>query len=494
MSDDLTAEDKDLEPGEPEFDPVAAARQLWNWHREELPRLENIYEHLHERRGLPNLPKDVSEEVKRIRDVSFMNVLSLVRDAFAQNLSVVGFRSNVSGENSPAWSAWQRNRMDARQAEIYRPALTYGASYVAVLADEQGRAVFRPRSPRQMIAVYADSQVDEWPEMALEMWYETRGRERILKGNLFTETMVYPLWLGRVMAPETAPKRIMPRPNGEPFAHGASHCPVVRFVNQRDTEEVVVGEVEPLLNMQKQINEVNFDRLIVSRFGAFPQKVISGWQGTAQEVLAASARRVWTFEDPDVKAQSFAAADPAAYTAVINDKFEHVAMLAQISPAQVTGQIVNVSAEALAAAEANQQRKLSNLRESYGESIEQMLRLAAEIEGNAEDATDDEAEVIWRDTEARSFGAIVDGVTKLAATGVPVVELLHMVPGMTQQAIRNLRALMKTQTLMQELREKAEAAKADPTVADLANRTVPATEGGTNADPGGNSTVPIDAN
>ena len=51
----------------------------------------------------------------------------------------------------------------------------------------------------------------------------------------------------------------------------------MRYVNARDAEELVVGEVEPLITEQRAINVVNFDRMIVSRFGAFPQKYAIGW-------------------------------------------------------------------------------------------------------------------------------------------------------------------------------------------------------------------------
>ncbi|MFZ2242560.1 MAG: hypothetical protein WAV90_23930 [Gordonia amarae] len=161
----------------------------------------------------------------------------------------------------------------------------------------------------------------------------------------------------------------------------------------------IVGEVAPLIGDQLVLNMVNFDRLIVSRFGAFPQKVISGWSGSKSEVLAASAMRVWAFEDPEVKATALPSASTGDYNAVLEEIVQHIALRAGISLANVTGKLMNVSAEALAAAEANQQRKLAARRESFGESWEQVLRLAAAMDGD---------EMVWRDTEARAFAAVVD--------------------------------------------------------------------------------------
>src|SRR5690606_15789341 len=219
---------------------------------------------------------------------------------------------------------------------------------------------------------------------------------------------------------------------------------VVRYICLRDAEDLIVGEIEPLIDLQRTINSVNFDRLIVSRFGAFPQKVISGWTGSKSEVLAASAKRVWTFDDVEVKAQVFPAASVEPYNGLLNELMEHVAMEAQISPARVTGKMVNISAEALAAAEADQQRKLAAMRLSLGESHEQLIRLGARMAGDQDTADDLNAEVVWRDTEARSFGAVVDGVTKLAQAGVPIESLLTMIPGMTQQQILGVQEAMRS--------------------------------------------------
>lgn len=417
--------------------------RMWTLHQQELLTFNRIHEYQNGRIGYPQLPDSADAEVKSIARLSIKNVLGMVRDSFAQNLSVVGYRTATSKDNLPAWKGWQRNRMDARQGEIYRPALSYGVSYVALMPGPEG-PVFRPRSPRQLIAVYADPQIDQWPQYALETWIDTSGGRPTRKGSFFDDTWIYPLNLGPILPQLTSgdqerinnlfPVSILDE-DRKPIRHGAEFCPVVRYINGRDADDMIVGEIEPLITLQRAINEVNFDRLVVARFGAFPQKVIAGWSGTKSEVLEASARRVWAFEDPDVKASALPAASVEPYNALLEEMLAHVALVAQISPSTVTGKMVNVSADALAAAEAQQQRKLAAKRDSFGESHEQLLRAAAQMSGDEATAVDDSAEVQWRDTEARTFAAVVDGVTKLATAGIPIEKLLPMVPGMTQQQI-----------------------------------------------------------
>lgn len=351
----------------------------------------------------------------------------------------------------PGWSVWQANRMDARQAEIYRPALTYGVSYVCVVPGPDG-PVFRPRSPRAVMTLYEDPNIDQWPQYALETWVDTTDGKPTRKGYFFDDTWTYHLNLGPVlptMASETDQHMrnslypITIDEDVEVAPHNAEVCPVVRYINSRDADDMIVGEIEPLIPLQRAINEINMCRLVAARWGAFPQKVITGWSGSPQEVLKASARRVWTFDDDNVKATVLQAASMANYNEILEEMLEHLAMVAQISPSQVTGKIVNVSADALAAAEANQQRKLTDKRNSFGESHEQLLTLAAKLNGDKAGSKDAESEIVWRDTEARSWAAIVDGITKLAAAGVPIEYLLPMLPNMTQQQVVGITEAMK---------------------------------------------------
>lgn len=433
----------------------ALVSDMWTLHLAERNWLDRIYDYANGLRGRPDVPEGASAEVKELARLSVKNVVALVRDSFAQNLSVVGYRDATARENDPAWDIWQQNRMDARQAEVHRPALTYGAAYVTVTPGEDG-PVLRTRSPRQILAVYDDPVIDAWPQYALETWVTTRNAKPHRRGMFYDTRYVYHLDLGALSVGDTTAEQArVSRPISvvdvtDITEHGATFggrpvCPVVRFINGRDADDMVVGEIAPLMLLQQAINSVNFDRLIVSRFGANPQRVITGWSGSASDVLKASAMRVWTFDDPDVRAQAFPPASVEPYNAILEEMLHHVAMVAQISPSQVTGKMVNVSAEALAAAEANQQRKLAAKRESFGESWEQVLRLAAEMRDGqpADDEINAGAEVVWRDTEARSFAAVVDGVTKLAGAGVPIEHLLTLVPGMTQQQIAGIKASIR---------------------------------------------------
>jgi hypothetical protein len=317
--------------------------------------------------------------------------------------------------------------------------------------------------------------LDAWPQYALETWVTEKDAKRHRKGLLYDDENAYLLDLGWLSPAVTPAESAASLPISlvdilDVIPHKAVFndqpvCPVVRFINDRDADDMIMGEIEPIIRDQQALNNVNFDRLLVSRFGAFPQRVITGWEGNKDEIQKASVSRVWTFDDTEVNATAFPAASVEPYNSVLTEMMEHIAMKAQISPAYVTGKMVNLSAEALAAAEANEQRKLAAKRQSYGESWEQVLRVAAAMDGDMETADDCAAEVLWRDTEARSFGSIIDGVVKLASVGIPVDKLLPLVPGFTQQQIQALEQSiqqMRVQGLIEQLSLMGGPAPAEP--------------------------------
>lgn len=422
---------------------VEVTRDLWKRHEDERADHDRAYDYVRGRRGVPEVPDGAGDELQDIAKMAIKNVLGPVVDAFAQSLTVYGFRDLEQRDNDPVWEWWQRQRLDARQSEIHRPALTYGTSYAIVSAES-----CRLRTPRQLFAVYEDPSVDLWPKYALDLWTDTSGSKPMRRAMLYDETHRYPVSLGpasqrRIDGEENSRRAIRPAfDEGDEEPHGGDGiCPVVRFVNARDAEDVVVGEVGPLISKQQAINAVNFDRLVVSRFGAFRQKYVIGWQATADQIARASAARLMNFEDDpeSIKVGDFNASPVEPYNAILEEMVADVATSAQV-PLYSFGSIINLSAEALAMAEAPYQRKLADKRESFGESWEQVLRLAGQM-GDFE--VSESAEVVWNETEVRSFAQVVDGVTKLAAQGVPIEELLEDIPGWTKQKVDAVRAAIR---------------------------------------------------
>jgi len=459
---------------------TAIARSaIWNGFKgfEAQAKMSRLLDYADGRAGIPEVREGASEEIKELARQSVRNVCGIVVDTFDRGLTVVGFRSPTSADDEPAWAWWQRNHLDARQHEVHRASLIYGWSWVSVLPDDEradGKPVPVTWSPLNVYAEWDDPRRDMFPRSATlvrEVRHPLLGKGwSVMVLDEFTVTEGF------------IPKKPKGRPSihdaiqtKETWAHGATYdgepvVPLVWFPNELTADDRLPrGEVEPLIQEQRAINSVNFDRLVVSRFGAFKQKVIIGWSPADQaEAMRMGASETWIFEDDDVKASQLDASPLAPYDNLLREMTEHVALVSGVPAYQITGSLQNVSQETAALAEAPMQRKLKLKQDIFGEQWEVVIRLAMAMSG--EDAPDEAAEVLWAETEARSFAGVVDGIFKLAtipadAQGIPVEELLDLIPGMNQQkllAIKNAMRRTQVSGLLRSLGELVPALQESP--------------------------------
>ena len=412
-------------------DTVALTADLYKVHEAEEDHLDFVEDYVGGKHSSIYVPKTARREFQWIVRRARVNVLPLVVDTLAQSLYVTGYRPARSSENASPWEIWQANRMDARQSGVHRAALTYGVAFVIGLPGDPA-PVLRARSPKDLTAVYSDVVDDEWPQYALEKTPQ-RGHWRV-----YDATHVYDLMRNRDQGTFTFVSAA---------EHGFGHCPVVRFLNRYDLDGHVVGEVEPLIPLQDQINFTTFGLLMAQQYSAFRQRWVTGMaipeddKGQPIEPLNIAVNRLLVAEDADTKFGEFGQTDLGGYIESRESTLRHLATISQVPPHNLLGQMANLSAEALAAAEAGQSRKIAERKASFGESWEQVLRMGAAFMGDAEAAGDNSAQVVWRDTEARSLSSTVDALGKLAQMlGVPPQELWDQIPGVSAQDVERWRA------------------------------------------------------
>ncbi|MDG3012467.1 phage portal protein [Rhodococcus sp. D2-41] len=384
------------------------------------------------------------------------NFLPLVLDVFGQSMKVDNYLSGAGNATAKPWQWWQRNKFDARQSGVHRAALHYGAAYVTVLPsliDPTAPAAFlRGASPRQMTALYGeplewDPRVDEpvdddWPIMALEV-----------KGSmirLYDEQAVH--FIGARAVPESQfgwKDPMYSQASNFEYIEGRTHdvgvCPVVRFRDRMLLAgEEQWGIIEPLLSIQRRIDETTFEMLIAQYFSAFKQRYVMGWMPeTEQAALKHAASNTWYFKEKDVSVGQFEATDLKNYLESKGSALRDLAAIGQV-PAQNLGVdgISNISEAALAALETGKERKASEIETSFGESWEQVLRTAAHITGDTESAADFASEVKWRDATARSFAQTVDGLGKLSQMlDIPPEALWEDIPGWTRERVQRALAM-----------------------------------------------------
>lgn len=400
---------------------------MLKWRKADRDRLDVIHDYLRGNQKHPVSPTGSPPEVTRLAKMSRVNIMDIVVSSVAQTMYVDGYRAPEEADDAPAWEVWQANKMDARQSGVHRAALAYGTSYVTVLPGDPV-PVLKGYSPRRMTAIYGDD--DNWPNAALSA--EPSGDRWMYR--LYDTENVYIMSGG-------------PNEDGQELEflearrHGLGVVPVVRFLNVMDLDEDNVGEIEPLMELQDQIDLTTFSLLVAQHYGAFRQRWIIGWLANSErELMKVGASQLMAFEDgkEDIQIGEFGQTDLKGYLESREASLRHAATISQTPVHELIGQMVNLSAEALVAAEAGQRRKVTERQMSFGESWEQVLQLA----GDAGDFRADEmSQVRWRDTESRALSATVDALGKMAQMlGVPPQELWERIPGVSQQDVERWKA------------------------------------------------------
>jgi hypothetical protein len=444
--------------------PASLAKELLTILDRDDHRLQRIDDYIHGRHDDPYMPPQADDEYRLLAKRAVSNWMSLLIGTPAQALYVDGFRPGTassglpvsSSSTSPAWSHWQRSRMDARQAAVYRGALGFGHSFVLTEKTKKG-VMSKGLSAKRTAALYEDPANDETPYAALTVTTWPRG-ESLGKARLFDGKREYAVTFKSKSDSESIKV-------GAGKLHGASECPVTRFAASVDLEGRTVGVVEPMIPLQNRINQTIFDLLVAQTYTSHEVRYVTGMAPplqmemvdengavTTDPALAIdsrprldpagnpipaainhNARRFLFAEDPDVKFGSLPAGPITPLIESVDMSIRHLAAISQTPPHHLLGQIANLSAEALLAAETALSRKVTEFQSIFGESWERVFRLAAEMEGNTAATEDFSGEVQWRDMESRSLAQSADALGKLAdQLGIPKRGLWKRVPGVTQ--------------------------------------------------------------
>jgi hypothetical protein len=435
---------------------VEQVKLLHGYHRNERDQLDVVRQYWKGRQKLPAvIPAGTPSEVRVMARSSRVNVMPIVINSLVQSTFVEGFRTKADDDNAEVWGAWQANRMDARQTAIHRAAYAYGCAYAVVLPGDP-EPVIRGVSPRSATVMYGEDP--DWPLWALE-----RAGRGLWK--LYDDKAVYYVKLDDAGG------------QGAEFIERRDHdigvCPWVRYLDEddlddedevapadsRERETPTRGQIAPLMPLQDQIDLTTFGLQIAQHYTGFRQRWIIGWAGeTEAESLKVGAGRIIALDkspdpaDPDgngVKIGEFAQSDLRGFIESREATLRHAATLSQTPVHELIGELVNLSAEALAAAEAGRDRKVDERKTLHGEAHEQTFWLVGRIKGVDVPA---DAEVKWRDTSARAFAAVVDGLGKIATMlNVPPQELWERIPGTTKQDIERWKAAAQQGDSFEEL-------------------------------------------
>lgn len=429
--------------------------------RNRRERLWNYYTGAH---PIPEVPGVSDEDALEWMETGRANWIALVVEALRERLQVVGFRfgeeEGDEGDRS-ADEIWQRNRLDSDSMLVHQAALVYGRSYVIVgySEDDENLARITPEHPDNVVT---ESRPGSPREIAagLKVWLD--DWHGVHRATLYTPDRIWKFVSTGRHYTWSAPEAVnVSAWDFDADAGGAAgeenplgRVPIVTFRSRPTLTSEGTGEFEDVTDIQDRINLSIINLLSAMKYGAFRQRWAAGLEvdedpitGKPIEKLKLDIRKLWAVADPETKFGDFAETNLSGYLASIENGIQALAAITRTPPHYLLGQIVNVSGDALTAAEGGLVSKAKERQIHFGESWEEVLRLAGTIEGNAllADATD--AETIWKNAAIRSESQAADAAAKKKDVGVPFSQLAVDL-GYTPQEIERMKAEKEIEALL----------------------------------------------
>lgn len=382
------------------------------------------------------------------------NWLPLVVDAVAERLAVQGFRFGTEEADADAWAIWQANNLDAESGLAHQEALIFGRSYVLVWADGQGRPRITVESARQVTVTHAPGDRRQ-RTAALKRWIDDDGHAR---ATLFLPTEVHRFRSARKVAGLGLGSDLITVPvdwdHLETLKNSLGVVPVVPLVNRPHLLDGGGGtsEIEPVLGIQDSVNKLLADLLIASEFSAFRQRWATGMEVPTDpetnqpiEPFSAAVTRLWISEDEQTRFGTFEATPLANYVEGIELLVAHLASQTRTPPHYLNPSADRLSGESIKAAETGLVAKVKRAAQGFGESWEEVMRLAFAVMDDPR-ATATAAETIWADPEVRTESEHVDATVKKLAVEVPVEQLWADL-GYSPQQVERFRTMRRRASL-----------------------------------------------
>jgi hypothetical protein len=369
---------------------------------------------------LPHLQEKARREFKRLLAMSRANYMQLVVDAVVGRLQVVGIRMSSTADepDERAWRIWQANRLDADSRLVFAESVKLGTSYMLVDPPRDGDEVptVTPEHPSQAIIEYEPGSRRR-KAAGLKCWLDDWTGN--IMANLFLPDRVYPFSAiyrqGQVTVDWQAGEH-GPNPLGE--------VPLVEYANRPQMLEPGTSEIAGVTDVQDRINKTLADRLMSQEYGAFRQKWVTGLEipvdenGAPTEPFKVAVDRLLVSEDPQTKFGDFNPTDIKPFLDAVRDDIKDIAAITSTPPHYLLGDLINLSAEALKAAEAGLISKVRDHMLYLGESVEDTVRLYMKAAGDKR-PVDFSCEVVWKNPEFRTEGELVSALVQMKTLGVP---------------------------------------------------------------------------
>jgi Phage portal protein, SPP1 Gp6-like len=445
-------QDRVNEAGTPEWWLGHLGRKLWS----ERGSLHMLHDYDRGDHPLPTGHARAREAYQRFQRQARTNFVGLVSDAVMDRLKVTGFRVGSTGDAARrlagtdqeddrlAQSIWQGNGLDAGIRPVFRDALVMRRAYLIVgpePANDLGNGsgvLVTGEDPRQVIHVVEPTNRRR-VKAALKTWTdESDGKdhavvylpERIyyfigpkrVGSNGMTLDDVNSAWSAQKWDIDDSEYLDGSAPNP-----ARPYVPVIPVINRPEKDPFGFGEFEDVLPVQDRINQGTLDRLTTAAAQSFRQRWATGVefkddQGRDTQPFDPGVDLMWHVASEEARFGDFQPTDLLPLLRAVKDDVEQLASVTRTPPYYLLGEMVNISGDALTAADTGATAKAETRQLQFGEALELMQQVAFRILGR--EAPSD-IETIWSDAERRNAAKAADAAVKKNSVGVPWRQIME---------------------------------------------------------------------
>ncbi len=449
-------------------------------------------DYVHGVQDKPWAPEGIGPEHESLRDQSVANWMPLPVYAPIQRMRCEGMRTGLGDAADKAmWrDLWHANRMEARQTIIYESMMLHGRGIGSVWANPAtpARPIIRPQSVR---SVYLHPSEDDPFESEYAVKVVERSAPRpnglILPAGTAEKMKVAYVYDADSWARlDEAGGRWEVVADGK---HTIGRVPFVTFDYRPDANGNVFSPVDPLIPQQNAINTIRFNMLLAMQFSAFRQRVVTGFDPVMRdergqivykknpdgsifrtsdgrmvpllnEFGRAAVDRLLVFNGDQTKVFDMPESNLANYVTMLTEFLTQFFATSQVPPQYLLSRMANLSGDAISGAESTLTSLQGELKRYANEGMVELVTLGAKAAGLDEPAPD--MEMLYADTEVKSFAQIVDGIQKLITTGFPREAAYEMIPGANQSKVTRWMRMADAEMAKELDALKAEVTDGDP--------------------------------
>jgi hypothetical protein len=392
------------------------------------------------------------------------NWMKLVVDTPVSRLGIEGFRFNPDptkpgwdqDADQDAWNIWQANNLDIGSLIAHTEAVKCGVCNVLVSPPPED-------GDEPLITIEHPSQS--------YVFCSYDNRHRRLAGikryyDEIDEYMYAYLYLPDLIYRYRSSKKIRDD-LGVPMSEiqwtrasdddpvGNNPIGVVSLVPLENAPDLLFGgrsDLEVAMPIQDAVNKLCLDMQVSSEYHAYPQRWAAGWE-TARDAdgneipgeqveLRVGQSRFLRAESVDTKFGVFQTGEVDNYIKPIEMYINHLAAVTQTPAYYLKGAMVNLSADALRAADAGLVDRCRHKILSFSEGWEEVMRVAFLAKGDTKRGKSKDAETLWRNPETISLAQTVDAAVKMRGSLTTPLEFCWELMGWSQQKIQQAKKMM----------------------------------------------------